>query len=225
MDYEFPNRTIYYGDNLGYLRRMPKECIDSICIDPPFNSNRDYSTYSDSKKQWEWNDNRRKELEMLLELSPKSYNFLKDLDKSDKTKRSYLVFMALRLCEMRRILMSHGTLFLICDNKELHYLKVLLDMIFGDKNEINSICYRRDSGRKGKHNEDNLRKSLSKNSGYILVYSKDKNCFDFDMTIGYREASKEEITKRFNKRDDNGKDCRFSSIEGYKNAKDYSLWN
>lgn len=195
----FPNRTIYFGDNLYYLQRMPDEYLDGVCIDPPFNSGSNYSNFQDDKVQWSWNQERSQELESLLDLNPKVYYFLKELDRSYPTRQSYLVFMALRLHEIHRILMKHGALFLICDDAEVEYLKVLLDMIFGWQNKLNLINYRRSYGRKFMSNV-----ALKRNHGYILSYAKNREIYSFDDEARLRPLTEEEIEKQYTSVDPHG---------------------
>ena len=195
----FPNRTIYFGDNLGYLQKMPDEYLDGICIDPPFNSGSNYSNFQDDNVQWAWNDERIKELELLAKVNPKAHFFLKELDRSNPTRRSYLVFMALRLCEIHRILMEHGSLFLICDDAEVEYLKVLLDMIFGWKNKLNLINYRRSFGR-----TTITVSALKRSCGYILFYAKNKDIYKIDQKAKLRPLTKKELEERYPNIDSNG---------------------
>lgn len=145
------NRTIFTGDNLDIMRGMAPESIDLIYLDPPFNSNHDYSapigskaagaafkdtwTLSDVDVAW-WGD--------VAEKDMKLYNILGAAgDIGGNSVKSYLIYMAIRILEMYRILKDTGSLYLHCDPTMSHYLKMLLDSIFGAKNFRNEIiwCY------------------------------------------------------------------------------------
>ena len=224
MKTEFPNRTIYNFDNLDILEKIKDESIDGICIDPPFNSGRNYGKINYDKKQWDWKDDkarwkwdqdRRLDLTSLSLLNRSVYNFLQSLDKSNETRRSYLTFMAPRLYHMHRILEKSGILFLICDDTEMEYLKVLLDMIFGSKNQINLISYRRSGGRKGR--ERDFYKKLARNSGYVLLYAKNIDHYRFYKDVALRTAKENEISEKYNKIDSNGKRYRMAGIANLKN--------
>ena len=158
-----PN-SLYYGDNLEVLRNrddFPNDSIDLIYLDPPFNSKRDYNvlyktpTGHDSDSQitafedsWHWGDQSEREyLELvrqanteLSELIQALRRFLKETD-----MMAYLVMMSNRLLELHRVLKPTGSLYLHCDPTASHYLKIVLDGVFGKGNFRNEIswCYRK----------------------------------------------------------------------------------
>ncbi|MCS7300504.1 MAG: site-specific DNA-methyltransferase, partial [Fimbriimonadales bacterium] len=153
-------RTLYYGDNLEVLRKhIPDESVDLIYLDPPFNSNRDYNllfreqsgepaqaqikAFTDT---WQWSE--RAYQTFLLEcprqpLARLVEGFVNTLGRNDLT--AYLVMMAPRLLELHRVLKPTGSLYLHCDPLAVHYLKVMLDIIFGAKNFRNEIVWKRTS--------------------------------------------------------------------------------
>ncbi len=156
-----PN-SLYYGDNLDVLRNrddFPNDSIDLIYLDPPFNSKRDYNVIyktptgheSDSQitafeDSWRWGEQAEREyLELvrhpntnLSELIQALRKFLKETD-----MMAYLVMMANRLLEMHRVLKPTGSLYLHCDPTASHYLKIVLDRVFGGDNFSNEIIWRR----------------------------------------------------------------------------------
>jgi len=159
-----PPNTLYYGDNLEVLRKyIGDETIDLIYLDPPFNSQRDYNllfkeqsgepaqaqikAFTDS---WQWSERAFQE---FCETSPKPQlvelvqGFVKTLGRNDLT--AYLVMMAPRLMELWRVLKPTGSLYLHCDPTASHYLKVMLDVIFGAKNFCNEIVWKRTSAHSG----------------------------------------------------------------------------
>ncbi len=152
--------TLYYGDNLNILKRYIKdESVDLIYLDPPFNSNRIYNVlFKDEsgdeaasqimafKDTWHWAGAADTYHELILEGDAVSdmlqafHGFI-----GNNQMMAYLVMMAVRLKELRRVLKNTGSIFLHCDPTASHYLKLLLDTIFaangGDfKNEI-VWCY------------------------------------------------------------------------------------
>ena len=164
---------LYYGDNLPILRNrdyFPSESIDLIYLDPPFNSNQDYNVLfaeqdgSRSTAQiqaftdtWRWDAAARRTLDETVEAGGKAAEalgaFRSLVGESDML--AYLSMMAPRLIELRRVLRPTGSIYLHCDPTASHYLKLLLDAIFGPVNFRNEIVWRRtaahnDPGRLGR---------------------------------------------------------------------------
>ena len=161
---KFPSKNqLYFGDNLDILKQLyrehPQGFIDLIYIDPPFNSKRNYNVLfesvdlTDSTAQKEafadtWsNVSYMDTLNELSDLDISLYNFLKNLDNTNISKGaiSYLVTMAIRLWYMHRLLKNTGSFYLHCDPTMSHYLKILCDLIFGEKNFRNEIIWKRTS--------------------------------------------------------------------------------
>jgi site-specific DNA-methyltransferase (adenine-specific) len=177
---------LFYGDNLSVIKNQIKnESVDLIYLDPPFNSNRDYNqifTTNDGEKSsaqvkvfedtWYWNN----EAEKLFLETINYYqndlvsNFLISMRQFLGTNKvmAYLTMMAPRLLEMYRVLKPNGVLYLHCDPSSSHYLKLLLDAIFGFKNFENEIvwCYRQ--GGRGNRN-------FAKKHDVLFFYTKGKN--------------------------------------------------
>ena len=153
------NRTLVRGDNLEEMRQFPDECIDLIATDPPFNSKRDYFVpYRDEHGQepdtlvraftdtWIWGEAAEAAYEhLLVEVGGKIGDTMQGLRQflNETPMMAYLVMMAIRLVEMHRILKPTGSLYLHCDPSASHYLKIVLDSVFGNKNFRNEIvwCY------------------------------------------------------------------------------------
>jgi site-specific DNA-methyltransferase (adenine-specific) len=154
----FESNILYYGDNLEVLRRhFPNECVDLIYLDPPFNSKADYNilfketsgeesvaqiqAFSDS---WHWDKN-AEDTYLKIQEDPnltEMIQFLKaHLGRNDMM--AYLVMMTIRLRELHRVLKHTGSLYLHCDPTASHYLKLILDKIFGPKNFRNEIVWQR----------------------------------------------------------------------------------
>jgi DNA modification methylase len=153
--------TLYYGDNLDVLRRHVKdESVDLVYLDPPFNSNANYNVlfaehgekaaaqvqaFTDT---WEWNTEARLSYEETVEAGGKVADTLRAFrtmaPQSDML--AYLSMMAPRLVELRRVLKPTGSLYLHCDPTASHYLKLLLDAVFGPQNFRSEIIWKRTSG-------------------------------------------------------------------------------
>jgi DNA modification methylase len=185
----YDTNTLFYGDNLEILRHLvPNESINLIYLDPPFNSKADYNilfkeasgeqstaqiqAFSDF---WHWDVQARRAYEYLTLNAPNEnlanlihtmFNFL---GKNDML--AYLVMMGIRLLELHRVLKSTGSIFLHCDMTASHYLKLLMDSIFGAQNFVNEIIWKRQSAhsdsKQGSRHFGRLHDS-------ILFYSKDK---------------------------------------------------
>lgn len=173
--------TLFYGDNLDILRRyIADESIDLIYLDPPFNSNRDYNVLFkegkvDSGAQihafgdtWEWTPPTIKIFEELVH-GPNArvaitINSLAEIVGKNSVM-AYLVNMTARLIPLRRVLKSTGTLYLHCDPTASHYLKVLMDAIFGQKNFRNEIIWAYRGGGTPK-------KDFGRRHDVLLRYSK-----------------------------------------------------
>ena len=148
---------LYYGDNLDVLRRhVPDESIDLVYLDPPFNSNASYnvlfaerdgtqaaSQIKAFEDTWRWDDGAARAYEDVVEaggrVSQAMQAFRTFLGESDML--AYLAMMAPRLVELRRTLKPTGSLYLHCDPTASHYLKMLLDAIFGTRNFLNEVVW------------------------------------------------------------------------------------
>jgi len=169
--------VLYYGDNLEILRKyIPDNSIDLIYLDPPFSSKKDYNiifkeatgelsaaqikAFSDT---WHWDKAAEDTFQDIILNAPPKVAKLIDaivggLGRNDVT--AYLVMMTIRLVELHRVLKDTGSLYLHCDPTASHYLKMVLDQVFGPTNFRNEIVWKRtsahsDPGRYGA-NIDNI---------------------------------------------------------------------
>ena len=143
------NRTLWTGDNLDVMRGMNSRSVDLIYLDPPFNSNRTYTapTGSDAegaafKDTWTSSDldpawhgeiaEREPALRAVIDAAGQAHG---------ASMKSYLVMMAVRLLEMRRLLRDTGTIYLHCDPTASHYLKIAMDCVFGKDQYRNEIVW------------------------------------------------------------------------------------
>jgi adenine specific DNA methylase Mod len=200
---------LYYGDNLDIMRRyIDKESVDLVYLDPPFNSSRNYNVIFEQKSDdaagaqikafedtWHWDHTAALAYKEITEaggqLSIVMQAFRSFLGESDMM--AYLVMMAPRLVELRRCLKATGSLYLHCDDTASHYLKILLDAIFGIENYQNEIIWQRTNahntaGRFGRVHDVLLYYSISNSPTWNSIY------------LGY---SKEQLNRY--KKDENGR--------------------
>ena len=148
------NQTMWTGDCLDILRGMNSESVDLIYLDPPFNSKANYAAPIGSqaagsafKDTWTLSDVDVEWINLIEAKHPALYRvLLATMTGSDK---SYLAYMAIRLLELRRVLKPTGSLYLHCDQTMGHYLKLIMDAVFGRRNFRNEIVwhYRRWTGK------------------------------------------------------------------------------
>ena len=147
----FVDKTIWTGDNLDILRGLNSASVDLIYLDPPFNSNRDYAAPVGSvaagaafKDTWALSDLDTAWMGLIADEQPALYQVLAAAGLTHgKGMQSYLCMMAVRLLEMRRILKDAGSIYLHCDPTASHYLKLLLDSIYGAGNFRSEITWKR----------------------------------------------------------------------------------
>ena len=152
---------LYYGDNLKVLREHIKDnSVDLIYLDPPFNSKADYNilfkepTGKPSEAQitafedtWHWTEETERTFQEIVEIAPANVvemirAFRQFVGNNDVM--AYLTMMCIRLLELKRVLKDTGSIYLHCDPSASHYLKIVMDTIFGKKNFRNEIvwCYK-----------------------------------------------------------------------------------
>ena len=148
----FNNRTLYHLDNLDVLRGMNSESIHLIATDPPFNKGRDFHATPDSlaagarfQDRWKWdNDVHPDWVDKIQDDWPAVWSVIESSRVSwGDDMSAFLCFMGVRLMEMRRVLREDGSIYLHCDPTASHYLKALMDAIFGGKNFLSEIIWQR----------------------------------------------------------------------------------
>ncbi|MBN2136738.1 MAG: restriction endonuclease [Sedimentisphaerales bacterium] len=135
-------RVIYCGDNLDQLKKLPDNCVDLIYIDPPFNSNRNYEVF--------WGETREK----------------RSFEDRHASTQAYIDFMRPRCVELHRVLKKTGSFYYHCDWHASHYVKVMLDQIFGENQFQNEIIWQRTTAGKP------IYRNLPKNADSILWFTK-----------------------------------------------------
>ncbi len=170
----FKNRTLWTGDNLDIMRGLNSESVDLIYLDPPFNSNRDYAAPIGSaaagaafKDTWTLSDVDLEWHGEIAEANPSLYRVIDAAREAHgKGMQSYLIMMAVRLLEMHRLLKPKGSIYLHCDPTASHYLKLLMDAVFGQGNFRSEIIWKR-TNAKGL-----AFRGYPNNSDLLLYYSK-----------------------------------------------------
>src|SRR5437773_45062 len=172
---------LYFGDHLQVLRdHLADASVDLIYLDPPFNSKRDYNLLFKSPKgqqseaqitafedSWHWGPQAESEYhELLHQPNTDVAEMMKALRAflGENDMMAYLTMMANRLLEMHRVLKPTGSLYLHCDPTVSHYLKVVLDGVFGAQNFRNEIVWKRTTS----HND--AKHQFSGIADYILFY-------------------------------------------------------
>lgn len=174
--------TLYYGDNLDILRKhIPENSIDLVYLDPPFNSQANYNilfkepTGEPSEAQitafedtWHWTEETEHIFQEIVREAPAEVvemmvSFRKFLSPNDVM--AYLTMMCIRLLELKRALKSTGSIYLHCDPTASHYLKILMDVVFGKKNFRNEIIWHYRKWPSGN-------RQFQRNHDCILFYSK-----------------------------------------------------
>ena len=199
MNANVNSKTIFTGDNLPIMRGMNSESVDLIYLDPPFNSNTDYAAPIGSeaagaefKDTWTLNDVDAAWLD-LIEAKHPALNRVIHAAMTDSDK-SYLIYMAVRLLEMHRILKPTGSIYLHCDPTMSHYLKLVMDAVFGKANFRNEIVWKRTTA----HNDSAVYGGIHDT---ILYYSKGDS---LTLNVQYQPYS-DEYLKRYKHTDENGK--------------------
>ena len=174
--------TLYYGDNLEILRKHVKdESIDLIYLDPPFNSNVKYNVIyktegrEESPAQiqafddtWTWTSESEIVYDQLM--GTRIGGIISGLKEVIGTNdlMAYLVMMSIRILDLHRVLKLTGSLYLHCDPTASHYLKIVLDAVFGPQNFRNEIVWHYRKWSAGWQ-------QFQRNHDVLLFYSKSKS--------------------------------------------------
>src|SRR5579864_9559091 len=215
---------LYYGDNLDVLRRYIKDAsVDLVYLDPPFKSNQDYnvlfaekdgtgaaSQFKAFEDTWEWNQASAAMYEEIVEsggrVSDVMQAFRRFLGTNDML--AYLTMMAPRLVELRRVLKENGSIYLHCDPTASHYLKLLLDSIFGPVSFRNEIVWKRshahsDSKQGAQH--------YGRVTDSLLFYAKGANSVWNPQYLPY---DPQYIDRDYRRVDSQGRRYRIDSLQG-----------
>jgi DNA modification methylase len=230
--------SLFYGDNLDVMRRyIADESVDLVYLDPPFNSNADYNVLfaepdgSRSTSQakafedtWRWDSEAASAFEEVVEaggdvsIAMRAFRTVVP----DSNMLAYLAMMAPRLVELRRILKQSGSLFLHCDPTASHYLKILLDSIFGIGSYRNEIVWNRTAAK------GSPMKRLPANHDIILFYAKSAGSIWNQLAVPYDPRNLDEKTaKKYCHKDPDGRRYQLTSLlhpeQGKRPNLDYEL--
>jgi len=176
MSVNWANQTIWTGDNLPIMRGMNSASVDLVYLDPPFNSNANYAAPIGSKAAgaafkdtWTLTDVDVEWINLIEAKHPALYRVL--LAAMTPSDKAYLVYMAARLLEMHRLLKPTGSIYLHCNHEQAHYLKLILDAVFGWKNFKNDIIWRYGASARG---AKAIARHFPRNHDNILYYAKDR---------------------------------------------------
>ena len=210
------SNALYYGDNLAVLREsIATESVDLVYLDPPFNSNANYNLLfkeasgSGSQAQieafedtWHWGLEAESAFDQVMRSgNTNSAELLRSIRRflGDNDMMAYLAMMSVRLLELHRVLKPTGSLYLHCDPTASHYLKILLDGVFGAERFVNEIVWK----RYGAHNDIGQgSRHFGRVQDTILFYSKTK---DRTWNQLYTPQTKEYIAERFTYTDPDGR--------------------
>ena len=183
MSENSPKNQLFYGDNLDVLgRHLADESVDLVYLDPPFNSNANYNVLFAERDgtqaaaqikvfddTWRWDEGAARAYADVVEaggrVSQAMQAFRTFIGESDML--AYLAMMAPRLVELRRVLKATGSIYLHCDQTASHYLKLLMDAVFGPINFRSEITWKRTNV----HNDS---RDWSNVSDILLYYVRDE---------------------------------------------------
>jgi len=218
-----PENLLYYGDNLDVLRRHVKdESIDLVYLDPPFNSNAGYNVLFAEhgvraaaqirafEDTWQWDESAAAAYHEVVESGGKVSEVMQAfrLFLGDTDMLAYFAMMAPRLVELRRVLKATGSLYLHCDPTASHYLKLLLDAVFGPENFRNEIIWKRGSAHSDSRQGS---QHFGRISDTILFYANgDVNTWN-PQYVPYDEKY---IAENYHRRDADGRVYRIDNLQG-----------
>ena len=195
----FANQTIWTGDNLPIMRGLNSESVDLIYLDPPFNSKTNYAAPIGSvaagaafKDSWTLSDVDAEWINLIEAKHPALYRVL--LAAMTDSDKSYLVYMAARLLEMKRLLKPTGSIYLHCDPTMSHYLKIVMDAVLGRKAFRNEIVwsYQRWTG---------ATRHFQRMHDTVLFYAMTRDAVFNRLTESYSAKSKHQHARRTEVRD------------------------
>jgi len=216
--------VLYYGDNLDILRNhIPESSVDLIYLDPPFNSNATYNVLfkepggesseaqiSAFEDTWHWGMESERALQEIAAsdiASSEVKEFMSVLPKLVGRRTdmaAYLTMMCIRLIELRRVLKDTGSMYLHCDPTASHYLKLLMDTIFGAKSFRNEIVWKRS------HPKGQAFTRFASNHDVILTYSKGSSNVKWNPQ--YNPHTEDSIKNQYGLKDENGRAYQLTSL-------------
>lgn len=188
-------------DNLSALKAFESESIDLVYLDPPFNTSRTWEGLKGTRAEHVKFDDSWSDVDYDLPPPESCAWFIDNLQGKDK---SYLTFMSLRLHELHRVLKPTGSIYLHSDLKMSHYLKICMDMIFGQRNYRNEITWKRCFGQ-----QNDATSQWARRRDSLLFYGK-TDAMKFN--VQRRDRDPDSDRRRFPKVDDKGRRYAYQSI-------------
>jgi site-specific DNA-methyltransferase (adenine-specific) len=212
------SNKLYFGDNLGVLRSkaIPAESVDLVYLDPPFNSNANYNVLFRSpagersraqiqafEDTWHWTEEAELAYSDVLESGTSAAGILRSLRSflGENDMMAYLAMMAVRLIELRKVMKPTASLYLHCDPTASHYLKILLDGIFGAQNFRNEIVWLRS---KNPHGSQHANRRYSPHTDSLLYYGKSADAPFYAEEIRI-PLSPQELEEKYDRTDEHGR--------------------
>lgn len=214
------NGHLYYGDNLDIMPRyIPDESVDLVYLDPPFNSGQDYNVLFEERDgsrsaaqikafedTWRWDKAASFVYHQVVceggKVSEALQAFARFIGENDML--AYLTMMAPRLVHLHRVLKPTGSLYLHCDPTASHYLKLLLDAVFGPKNYRNEVVWRRS------HPKGLASTRFARCHDVILVFAKDASKVQWNQQFAERDLGKAE--EQYRQQDEDGRRYQLTSL-------------
>jgi len=217
--------TLFYGDNLPILREhIATASVDLCYLDPPFNSNRNYNVLFKNEKgeesesqitafedTWRWDASARDTYhELITDVGGEVGTLIGALHSfiGPSQMLAYLVMMAARLVELHRVLKPTGSLYLHCDPTASHYLKIILDTIFGPVNFRNEITWKRSHA----HSDSKQGRRGYGNIADILLYYTRSDAYVFNTQ--YMPYEQEYMDKYYRYKDPDGRRYWLDNLTG-----------
>ena len=211
---------LYFGDNLDILREnVADESVDLIYIDPPFNSNATYNVLfrersgQDSAAQitafedtWTWSIESEIAFQDVVTSGPEKLGDLLQAMRSflgQNDMMAYLTMMAQRMAELHRVLKPTGSVYLHCDPTASHYLKLMLDAVFGNGNYKNEIVWKRSSA----HNDSG---TCGRTHDIIFLYTKDR--LKLTWNNQYQEYDRSYVESHYRRKTEDGRIYRTDNL-------------
>lgn len=227
--------TLYYGDNLAVLREsVASESVDLVYLDPPFNSNANYNILFGSEAEggsraqieafddtWRWTEEAESALDQVTRSgNTQVTNLLLALRSSlgDTDLMAYIVMMAVRLLELRRVLKPSASLYLHCDPTASHHLKLVLDAVFRPQNFLSEVIWK----RTGTHSSA---RRWGPVHDVILTYAAAAGSHKWNRP--YVPYSDKHLTSHYRKKDKNGRRFEYGELTGagVRNGRSGASWH
>ena len=207
-----PVDQVLLGDNLPILASLPEHSVDLIYLDPPFNTGRDFKSFDD---RWVWSGEVKHNIDVATLFGEKILRCLEGLQMliGQGGRLAYLYHLAPRICHLRRILKPSGSLFFHCDPTASHYIKVLLDAVFGCKNFRNEIVWQR---RQDTHNL--AKKQMGRMHDLIFYYAVSEQT---KYRIQYSKYDSDYVKSKYCYEDEQGRYALFPCANEAGNNKPY----